>query len=47
MGKSAPKSESSLATPKKSEDSTETDSCVQLQNVGIAFQTNIHNVFLI
>ncbi|XP_011363179.1 centrosomal protein of 162 kDa isoform X2 [Pteropus vampyrus] len=32
VGKSAPKSESSLATPKKSEDSTETDSCVQLQN---------------
>ncbi|ELK00107.1 centrosomal protein of 162 kDa isoform X2 [Pteropus alecto] len=32
LGKSAPKSESSLATPKKSEDSTETDFCVQLQN---------------
>ncbi|XP_039709239.1 centrosomal protein of 162 kDa isoform X1 [Pteropus medius] len=32
VGKSAPKSGSSLATPKKSEDSTETDSCVQLQN---------------
>nr|KAF6504357.1 centrosomal protein 162 [Rousettus aegyptiacus] len=32
LSKSALKSESSLATPKKSEDPTETDSCVQLQN---------------
>ncbi|XP_058422671.1 centrosomal protein of 162 kDa [Diceros bicornis minor] len=32
LGKPAPKTESCLATPKKSEDPTETDSCVQFQN---------------
>nr|XP_045723142.1 centrosomal protein of 162 kDa isoform X1 [Mirounga angustirostris]XP_054361431.1 centrosomal protein of 162 kDa isoform X1 [Mirounga angustirostris] len=32
LGKAAPKTESCLATPKKAEDSTETDYCVQFQN---------------
>ncbi|KAL2792267.1 centrosomal protein of 162 kDa isoform b [Daubentonia madagascariensis] len=31
LGKPVPKTESCLATPKKSEDPTETDSCIQLQ----------------
>lgn len=35
LGKPAPKTESCLVTPKKAEDSTETDYCVQFQNVGI------------
>ncbi|XP_045354892.1 centrosomal protein of 162 kDa isoform X5 [Leopardus geoffroyi] len=32
LGKPAPKIENCLATPKKAEDSTETDNCVQFQN---------------
>lgn len=46
LGKPAPKTASCLTTPKKSEDATETGSCVHFQNVGIKFQNNIHYVFL-
>ena len=46
LGKPAPQTESCLATPKKSEGTTEADSCAQVQNVGTEFQNNIHNVFM-
>ncbi|XP_042842692.1 centrosomal protein of 162 kDa isoform X5 [Panthera tigris] len=40
LGKPAPKIENCLATPKKSEDSTETDYCVQFQNLSSFEETN-------
>lgn len=41
LGKPAPETESCLASPETSEDPADTDSCVQFQNVGVEFQTNI------
>lgn len=39
--------ERGVATPEKSEGPAETDSCVQFPKVGIEFQNNIQNVFMI
>lgn len=47
LGKPAPQTDSYQATPKRSEDPRETDSCLQLQNVSVEFQTNNRNVFYV